>query len=339
MWECDYAREPVNYRLFFLKLLKKIWLLPLAAVIGAVVIGGIYYVVNMVIGDGYRYRARTMYYVQYATDESGKEADYYNYYTWQELVKTEYFVDGMYEALGGSMPKEEILASITATVEADYRYLYTKSVTGDSVESINMEAKLSELMVAFADTRDEIESIEVVDKASEYSVEDVSLIYIGHAAVVGAAVGLVAVILLLIFIECVDTSIYLPATLEKRYHIVVLGAPSMKEFEANCKKLLSEKNIAIVSADGLGKEGSGKTEIGKLIPASYSVTVCDNPIDKPSEYEVLRDKNYVVIAVKAAAHNGKKIERLIEQLARQEIKVSAFVLFNEDKWLINRYYK
>ncbi len=40
MWETKYAREPIDYRLFFLMLLKKIWVFPLAAIIGALFVGG-----------------------------------------------------------------------------------------------------------------------------------------------------------------------------------------------------------------------------------------------------------------------------------------------------------
>jgi len=332
MWECDYAREPVNYRLFFLKLLKKIWIIPLAAIIGAVVIGGIYYVVKIVVGDGYQYQVKTVYYVKYSINDSGEEADYYNYYTWNELIKTEYFIDGMYEAMNGTLSKEYLVENITATVESDYRYLYTKSVSGDVRQSIEMENKLSELIVNYAAFRDEIESIEVIDNADESSIEDVSLIFVGHAAIVGAVIGFVAILLFMIFYECVDTSVYLPSTLEKRYHIATLGAASMKEFESNCSHLIGEKKTAIISVDEYKPDMN-------IFPKGIDVILCDNPIENEDKYEILRGMDCVVIAAKAAAHNGKRIERLLEQLSRQDIKVTAFMLVGEDKWLIKRYYR
>lgn len=334
MWECDYAREPINYRLFFLKLLKKIWILPLAAVIGAVVIGGIYYVVKVVAGDGYKYKARTMYYVQYSTDSNGESADYYNYYTWEELLNTDYFVDGMYDAMGGSLTKEYITANVTATLESDYRYMYTNSISADKQQAIEMEKKVSALILQYADMRDEFEFIEVIDPADESTIEDVSLIFVGHSAVVGAVIGFIASLLIFVFIECTDTSVYLPATLEKRYHIVALGAPSMKEFDANCEHILKGKKAAVVAVDA-----DMPDSLIKEFPEGCDVTSCGNPIDNPEELTTIRDKECVVLAVKAAAHNGKKVERMIEQLSRQDIKITAFVLYGEDKWLINRYYR
>ena len=334
MWECNYAREPINYRLFFLKLLKKIWVLPLAAVVGAIVIGGVYYVINMVIGDGYQYQARTVYYVKYATDSTGAEADYYNYYTWQELLDTEYFVDGMYEAMGGTLDKEYIVEKTTATIEADYRYLYSKSVSGDIQQSIEMESKLAELVVGYAELRDEIESIEVVDKAGEMSIEDVSLIYVGHSAVVGAVIGFVVAILGFIFMECADTSIYIPGTLEKRYHVMALGASSMKEFDINCKEVLGGKQTAVIAVDDMAVD-----EVKKAFPAEYKIEIVKNPIDDSNVIPAIKEKECIVLALKAGAHNGTKIERTLEELGRLGVEVSAFALLNEDKWLIKKYYR
>ena len=321
MWETEYAREPINYRLFFLKMLKKIWMLPLSALAGGLIIGGIYYVVNMVIGDGYIYRARTIYHIEYAQDGDGVEKEYYNYFTWEELANTEYFVDGMYNAFGGQLSKEDIINNTNARVESDYRYLYTKSDSTDKAQALKMEEEMQKLVLAFPNQRTEIESIEIVDPASELSIEDVSLIFIGRAVLVGAIIGLLVFLVFRVCYECVDTSIYLPSTLEKRYHIPSLGAPCMKEYEENCKTILGEKKVTRISVDDVDFDGKSenKISIGKM--------------------ESLKDAEAVVITVKAAAHNGKKLERLLEQLARLNISVTAFDVADADEWLIKTYYK
>lgn len=337
MWECDYAREPINYRLFFLKLLKKIWILPLASIIGAIVIGGIYYFVNMVVGDGYQYRARTVYYVQYAKDTNGLELDYYNYFTWEELAKTEYFVDGIVAAMNGKIDKEYVLTNTTATIDSDYRYLYTRSVSGDKQQSIDMEHAFSDLIVGLPEMRSEIESIEVIDSADLSDIEDISLIFISHAVIVGAVVGLLVAIVGMIFYECVDTSVFIPATLEKRYHIPALGAPSMKELDENCYHILGEKETALIVVDDL--KTSAAENLVKVFPAECKISTYENPTVEPETVRDVRSKECVVLAVKAGAHNGKSVERVIEQLGRQDVKVNAFLLYNEDEWLINRYYR
>ena len=54
--------------------------------------------------------------------------------------------------------------------------------------------------------------------------------------------------------------------------------------------------------------------------------------------DILREHDAVVVAVKAASHNGKKVERVVEQLTRQDIDITAFLLTCEDEWLLRAYY-
>lgn len=366
MWETKYAREPIDYRLFFLKLLKKIWVFPLAAIIGALVVGGVYCLVNFGIKDGYKYRARTIYYVTYADDATGKEYDYYNYFTWQEVMHTDYFTEGLSKAMGGSLSKDEIIANTLATVESDVRYLYTKSTAGSVDEAIKLEREVEKLMLAFPEGKKEIESIVIVDEPGEDDTEDVSLIFVKRAVIFGAVIGLIAAVIMSVFYACVDTSVYLPSTLEKRYGILSLGAVSMKEFGANVREFLGDKKkVAIIKADGTpanirqvysGEEGdvsldirsmkklishSGEDSVIDALSGDYEKVIFEDIFsDKTEEdvYKKIKECDAAVIMAKAGAHNGKKIERLLEQLSRQDIKPVAFALAGEDEWLIRSYY-
>ena len=366
MWETKYAREPIDYRLFFLKLLKKIWIFPLAAVVGAVVVGVVYCLVNFGIKDGYKYRARTIYYVTYADDASGNEYDYYNYFTWQEVIHSDYFTEGLSKAMGGSLSKDEIIANTLATVESDVRYLYTKSTAGSVDEAIRLEKEVEKLMLAFPDGKKEFESIVIVDEPGEDDTEDVSLIFVKRAVIFGAVIGLIAAVIISIFYACVDTSVYLPSTLEKRYGIPALGALSMKEFEANVREFLGDKKkVAVIKADTTpekikqvysGEEGdvsldirsmkklishNGEDSLIDALSGDFEKVVFEDIFsDKTEEnvYSKIKECDAAVIIAKAGAHNGKKIERIIEQLARQEIKPAAFALAGEDEWLIRSYY-
>lgn len=368
MYETGYAREPINYRLFFLNILKKIWIFPLAAIAGAVIVGGIYCLVNFGIKDGYRYQARTIYYVTYATDAEGVEYDYYNYYTWQELIHTDYFTEGLLKALGGKLSKDEIIRDTFATVESDVRYLYTKSSAGNVDDAIMLEKEVQKLMLAFPDSRKEIESIVIVDEPGVDDTQDISLIFVKRAVIFGAVIGLIAAAIFSIFYACVDTSVYLPSTLEQRYKIPALGAASMKEFEANCEKYLSDKKkvgfievdetpgkIKAVYAGGeeevsldirsmkkLIRQAAGGSTPRDSVPGDFEKVGLANPVSDEAEKDVytkIRECDGLVIIVRAGAHNGKRVERLIEQLSRQDIAPTAFMLSEEDEWLVKAYYR
>ncbi|MBR1860688.1 MAG: hypothetical protein IJ796_02345 [Lachnospiraceae bacterium] len=361
MWETDYAREPVDYRLFFLRLLKKIWIIPLAAVLGSLIVGGIYCLVNFGIKGGYNYRARTIYYVTYASDADGTEFEYYNYYTWQELIHTDYFVEGLENALGGKLGREEIIENTTATIDSDYRYLYTRSTSRDPEMAIEIEKKVSELVLEFPKMHKEIESITVIDEPDMGDIEDISLIFVKRAFILGGVIGLLAVCVLSVFYACTDTSVYLPSTLEKRFHIPCLGAASMNEFEENCRHFLGGKRkVGFIFADDTpgnirevfsGNEGEvsldirSMKELNRKVDSDFAIENMPGDFESVFITEPFCDTlektggcDGLVVVVKAGAHNGKRVERILDELKRLGIDVTAFMLTCEDEWLIRRYY-
>lgn len=339
MWECDYSREPVDYRLYFLRLLKKIWLLPVAVILGAAICGGVYCFTNYVIQGGHEYRAQTKYYVTFAKDDVGKEYDYYNYATWQELIATDFFTDGIVSRMGGAVTAQYVREKVTARIETDYRYLYSKSVSRDKQQAVDLEKAVSELILKLPEMKAEIESIEVIDKASIDKLEDISLIFEKHAFIVGAFVGLIAFFVFSVFYYGASTAVYIPATLEKRYHFPVLGAPSMAEFEENCKHILGKgSRLAVVFADDNISE-KATAEQAERITFSGELSSFMSPAHQPESADKIRACDAVVVAVKAGRHNGRQTQRCIEQLSRQDIKITAMYLYGEDERLIKAYYR
>ena len=330
MWECDYAREPVDYRLFWLKLIKKIWILPVAALVGAVVIGGIYYMSKLCFGNGRTYQAESMYYLDFVTDVDESGYTYLNKYTWGEVIKTDFFIDKLVALDNGAHEREYIESSLYAGIESDVRYLYTRCTSRDRNFALSTEKALEEIVVAFGEEQKEFREIRVIKAAAD--VKDVSNIRLLTAVILGAIVGLFASVIILLAKEITDTSVSIPATLEKRYHVATLGAPSMEEYEANCKSLLAGVSPLYLVP------GDGETDVTG-VELYVNHTVCENPVKSPSAIDTLKGAEHVVVAVKADAHNGKRLERTLEELGRIGAHVDFFVLTGEDSKLIKKYYK
>ena len=86
----NYDNEILNLRAFYLTLLRKIWILPLAALIGAIVAGGIYFLANVVYAPARNYVTESTLYIDFAYDENkGAQVDAYNAYTWNLLIRTD----------------------------------------------------------------------------------------------------------------------------------------------------------------------------------------------------------------------------------------------------------
>ena len=103
MWECNFAGERMDYKLFWLRFVKKIWLILVAAVMGALLIGGSYYLINITFGEEPSYKVVSQYYLDYAEDGSGTPYEFINYFTWSEIVNTDEFIEILKEKVSGKL--------------------------------------------------------------------------------------------------------------------------------------------------------------------------------------------------------------------------------------------
>lgn len=328
MWECEYAKEPVDYKLMGLRFLRKIWIVAVSTVIGCVLVAGLYYMTKTIQTGGRVYQADSMFYLNLGQDSNGMEYDYYNYYTWNEVIDGDFFVDEIYEKMEGRLTKDEIRDAVSASVEFDPRYLTISCRTHSGELSLELAKAVEPLVIVFVDTRKEFENVELTRSADE--VKDSTDIRMLNACGLGVFLGVFFSVLGILIALTLDTSVYLPVTLERRYHLVTLGAPFMSEFASNLEHMLGKaKKIAVVYTD---------TPVPVKEMDGLPIVICENPVEKPEELEKIRECDAAVLCVKAAGKNGKRVERCLEQLARQEIAVTATVLVEADEKLIGAYY-
>ena len=356
MYKCEFAREEVDYKLFFLRLLKKIWIIPLGIVIGSLLVGGLYCGYHFVIGEGRVYEATTAYYITYDTDVDGVEKEYYNYFTWEQYSDTDLFIDPVAEAMQGEMTKQEVIDNTAATIESDHRYAFTHSTSADKAQAIALEAAMSRQMLNVPEMNVDIVSVEIISVPTLDNLEDVSLIFVDHAFIIGAILGFFGSLVWALISFGMDSAVHIPASLERRYAKPCIGAASMEEFAYNAGTILGGvSKLAIVSPDDeeVAKKASELLnaeleEAAEKKPADSSVTsevkhvfdkmVCKNPAISPESADVIRGCDGVLVAVKAGCKNSRKLQRMLEQLARQDIEVTAFMLVGEDVKLIKKYY-
>ena len=299
------------------------------ALVGALIFTSAYHLYRYVLDDGVTYQVTNMLYIDYA--DGVEETEWINQYTWSELADCDAIVDVTYVNLSEAYTKEYIKDHTNATIEADVRYLYTYTETNDPEESMLISDAFYKALVDFGAGHEDIESIEIATSGAPYDNSDIRTV---RALIAGAVLGLIIYVIIWLWAAIADTSVYLPVTLEKRYHIATLGALSMDEYDENCKYMLNGlHNIALVQLD---KEAVIPMD---LIRGNCKTEIVKNPVYFPGEAEKIRQMDACILCVEAGAHNGKKIERTLEQLARQDITVRAMVLINEDAYLIEKYYR
>ena len=344
MWECNFAKETMDYKLFWLRFVKKIWIIVVATVLGALIVGVPYYLVNITFGPAPSYKVVSEYYLDYAEDSSGKTYDYFNYYTWSEIANTDEFIG----LLKKHLPEDVLLDDATlraytdATVESDTRYLYTIALTKNADTSLKIARAMENAILEFGNIQKELKSVKVITmpQNAKETYPDVRAV---RAFILGALIGLfIGAIGVSAYIIC-DSSVYLPNVMEKRYKIKGLGCQTFGESKNNiCYALKGCKNVALLWAGNCeSKQSDEAVEFIKIIVASSCVVnaIKQDVLATEFDFEAIRNKDAVVLMVEAGAKNGKMIERVIEQIKRQDIKLSGAFLYNENKKLINHYYR
>ncbi len=258
-----YTDETLNLRSFYLRFLKKIWILPVAALIGAILAGGIYYLVTVTFGPERRYEAQARFYLTYSDDayirnaEGERVLDWYNGATWTnfifndhdfllELVKTmkEEGVDisqermKVLEAAGGpdisnqlqaleevgvDVIKDESKINVKGDIISNERFLL---VTINETDKELVE-KLTDAFIKSLESYPTYNASKAFESIVCTSKSDVYLEKtdnrIAVAIIFGAILAAVLAVLAILFIDAVDEAIYVPEECEKRYGIRVLG--------------------------------------------------------------------------------------------------------------------
>ncbi len=258
-----YTDETLNLRSFYLRFLKKIWILPVAALIGAILAGGIYYLVTVTFGPERRYEAQARFYLTYSDDayirnaEGERVLDWYNGATWTnfifndhdfllELVKTmkEEGVDisqermKVLEATGGpdisnqlqaleevgvDVIKDESKINVKGDIISNERFLL---VTINETDKELVE-KLTDAFIKSLESYPTYNASKAFESIVCTSKSDVYLEKADNRIVVaiifGAILAAVLAFLAILLIDAVDEAIYVPEECEKRYGIRVLG--------------------------------------------------------------------------------------------------------------------
>lgn len=326
MFECNFSHEPVDFKLLWLRMRRKIWMIPVSMILGAAFVLGFYLTVRLAI-MGRSYTVENIYYIDFAEDSSGKQYDWVNQYTWSSLADMNVFIDAVFSDLSGEVSKDVIRKSSDCTIEADGRYLYMRVTTNSAELSKRISGSYEKALFSFCGEHKEFKEIKCEHKGEVF---DSSNLRITELCIVGAIAGVIVYILLFVLVSMSDSAVYIPSTLEKRYNIPTLGCQSMPEFNDNCKFFLHDaESVALVYVD---KEHEDIEILGP------KVKEFENPCIKEGLMDEIRECSGAVVLVKAGTKNSKMIERVLEQLSRQEIKVFATALVGEDSDYIKRYY-
>ena len=243
----EYFKRGIDLKRLYLRFLSRVWLLIMLMAVGAVA-GGVAYQVARAMRMPVAYEAVSKLYISFGVDESGEIYQYYNGYTWNDLLDTDPILDRIMAYVPENASREEISAATKAEILSDIRLL-TITVEGSTEKFVReVQAAVEKGLVDYGEASEELKRIEVIRTGDPLRVywDDRTI----TACAGGAVLFGVIACLFMAFFYVLDESIYVPGDVEKKYPFRALGImtrkqkglqPYARELKANISYILGDK--------------------------------------------------------------------------------------------------
>jgi len=342
-------KESVDLKILLMYLGKKFYLILLPAIIGALILGGGYFLSRHVFAPAPDYEAKSQIYLTYA-DDVRIENIYINDYTWSVLVTSDECVEEARKNLPFDADPEYLRSVATAGLESDLRLLVVTVTDKDPERAVEIARAYEVAICRLTEKMDDITHAEVfssADCAQAKQFSDRTL----KMALAGLIVGAFAGLALFLFVFSVDDSVFAPKQTKEKYGFPTLlcigkDKKPVSDWEKKAagislKEILSEKNSVFVS-DISAETGCDAEDakayfdvIQELSEVSDRLVLTDGINQNPEAVKSMKDGDGVLLLLKAGAKNGKLAERALSYLEIQQIPVLGFVLYNTDsKWML-----
>ena len=250
----DYKNRGMDLKRFTLYFQKKIWIILLLILVGGM-IGAISYRMIRTMKMPVEYESVSKLYITFNQDENGDVYQYYNGYTWNELLDTDPILIAIMNHLTG-YEEEEVKDAASAEILSDIRLL-TITVKGDSEKMVReIQAAVEEGLADYADQSEELRKIVTIRSDMPkriYWSDDTT-----KALIAGAILfGLVS-FFVFGFMYVLDDGVYVQA--ERRYPYKALGIitrnqkglqPFVRELKADLLYVMGDsRDMLLLDMDG-----------------------------------------------------------------------------------------
>lgn len=311
-------KQGLDLKRLVLVLGRKLWLLLAGFILGAF-IGGITYkfVTNITNGEP-EYRASADYYISFF----GDGVDYYNAYTWDGILRDDPIVDYALTLLPEEITKEMVKAAVSGEMLGDYRIL-TVHVNAPTKEMADTIAKAyEESLWHFGQEMDLLDKVELWSQEEAISFEKNNKTM--NAAFLGALIVGLLVAFGLLFYYVLEDAVYVERDAKERFGLPVYGLLT-KNGDA-LQHQMFVNNMKYIFGDGKTKEDD--------IPLIWH----GEDIPNMEDFEALRKEKQLLVSVPWGRNNCRQIERVLEQLRIQDVKVDGIVITEADDRFVKSYY-
>jgi capsular polysaccharide biosynthesis protein len=308
--ETRHLQEQMNTRSVFLQTLRRIWIVPLACVLGGLLGFAVYTAAITCTAGARQYQVISKFYIDFAVNEQTQKAyDYYNAATWDDLLFSHPAIsDVIKKNLPSDMTMEEARADVKADILSDIR-LMTVTVTAKSADdAAQLTEGIRKGLVQFGETQKEFDKITFLQATSP------TLVTVDNrtrnAVLLGIFLGFLISVCALWLYMALDDAVYVPEDAVRRYSLPVLYV-LRKSGRGELPEVIAAENAIGLSALA-GGENPGETaadgEARMVTPQAAQ--------------EEVRGRTYAVISADGVSH-AEEAAKALQCAQEQQQKSSA----------------
>lgn len=235
--------KPFDNKLFILKTLRRLPNIIFMTFIIALLIIIPYGAVKVVFAPKPDASVSIMAHIEYAEDSAGNELDYINYYTWNEIVHTDPFIDEVNSHLDKTLGNNELKGMLSVTVPSDVRVNYFTVTHPDRETALTVRKALLESIPFLTEHIPEVKNIDVWDdNVQDETANDARM---GATAVLSVIIGLVISLFWTWYVELMDDSVDIPLLFVKETGIPEITASTDGKYVIEI-----DKDMPVISSEG-----------------------------------------------------------------------------------------
>ncbi len=319
-----YGNEGMDCKKLMLCFWQKLWVVILAAVLGAVLGGGIYLLVQVVFNSDREYRAQSKVYLDFAPDESGEIYQEYNGYTWNDLMSTELILNTTMSYLPDTYTQDEVAAATKAEILSDLRLLTITITTPDAAKTAAILEATDKSLVDLGNREKEFIEIEVIKETEPALVAVDERLF--QAVLLGFLIAVTVTVLGMILLYVFNDRIYVPGDLKSVTNLPFLGYTFSGEAASEFTDSI-QKDLELNKAHLREKMGDLLfLDLDKEIPLTEQMK------------EKMQKAGGVVFVLPYAKITRNSLLYRIEQAALLESKAAGIVIRDADARFVKWYY-
>lgn len=244
MEEMKLTQQGVDSRALFATFIIKLPKLLILAVAGAILGSGLNLFLVLGKMQNRCYVSETEYYIDFA-DGRYEAKDYYNDFTWNDVIKTDEILGRAMELLGSAYDRNQVSTMISARILSDVRYLtvYVRGQDPAQVEAV--KNALGTALTEFAARKDEL--FDAIDRIEDLGIvlEEIPC-FAWRAALLGAVIATGIGVFMTAFCFCMGSAFYTKSDILVRLGIPACGMTFRKGRRGNGNSALEQRQAEML---------------------------------------------------------------------------------------------